>query len=408
MPRRKPSPAPHSSAPDAKSLFRVGGLRLNRRASSRAWVPISVGLLVAAVGAAASLSGCADGGSPSRSAANSPANQTTTSPSVATGAATAQANPTVVTNVTGSVLLSTEPWTFGDRTGQLMTSLSYKFYTTSQRQSLLDRLPIFMELALEHYTTTLGPLPRPKEPMETYLLGTRTQWEHMTRQLMGESAGVYLQIQRGGFSSGGKAVLYEIGPRDTFAIAAHEGWHQYTQRTFRTPMPVAFEEALSTFMEGFRWDSKVGKPIFMPWANIERFDQLREAHREGKLRPLHELMRSTPQELIGQGDDAALTFYAQVWALIHFLNEGEAGKYRQSLRELVNDHAYGTVLDRVRATHGGRAASIYGARRQGVDLIELYTGASAEDLNPDYQNFINSIVRVGAKQQIVQGVSPIR
>jgi hypothetical protein len=70
---------------------------------------------------------------------------------------------------------------------------------------------------------------------------------------MGSDAEVYLKIQRGGFAASGRAILYDIGPRDTFAIAAHEGWHQYTQKSFRAPLTVSFEEGLATYMEGFRW-----------------------------------------------------------------------------------------------------------------------------------------------------------
>jgi hypothetical protein len=39
-----------------------------------------------------------------------------------------------------------------------------------------------------------------------------------------------------------------------------------------------------------------------------------------------DLTRSTPQELIARDANAALFYYAQVWALVHFLNEGEGGR----------------------------------------------------------------------------------
>ncbi|MFA6046701.1 MAG: hypothetical protein WC718_17080, partial [Phycisphaerales bacterium] len=104
---------------------------------------------------------------------------------------------------------------------------------------------------------------------------------------------------------------------------------------------------------------------------------------------------------------AALNYYAQVWALIHFLNEGDQGAYRAGLTMLLADASSGQLLTKIRASYGGRAASAYATRRAGVDLLELYTTHSATDLNASYQAFIRTTVRVGAKQAIVQGRSPI-
>ncbi|MFA6043970.1 MAG: hypothetical protein WC718_03205, partial [Phycisphaerales bacterium] len=150
-------------------------------------------------------------------------------------------------------VVSTEAWTLEGKTGQLITTPHYRIFTTIDKPYILDRLPLFMEAALANYTTSLEDLPAPRQPLETYLLATRPQWTRVTQRVMADQAEVYLRIQRGGFAAGGKAILYDIGPRDTFAIAAHEGWHQYSQSTFRTPLPTSLEEGLATYMEGFRW-----------------------------------------------------------------------------------------------------------------------------------------------------------
>lgn len=310
---------------------------------------------------------------------------------------------------TSPVILSTETWTLEGRPGQLITTPHYRLFTTVDKSFLLDRLPGFVEAAMRNYTAALGPLPPPPGSLETYLLANRPQWTRVTQRVMADQAEVYLRIQRGGFAAGGKAILYDIGPRDTFAIAAHEGWHQYTQSTFKTRLPTSLEEGLATYMEGFRWERGSGAmtPTFLPWANLERFEQLRDAAADGQLMPLDLILRSTPQELLKDDQSAALTYYAQVWALIHFLNEGEGGRYREPLRMLLNDAASGALLGKVRAAYGPRAASLFAARAAGVDLLELYTTHSATELDGEYQAFIARSVRVGAKQLVVQGRSPI-
>lgn len=321
------------------------------------------------------------------------------------------ASPTALPAASGEdrpLAISTEPWTFESKDGQLIHTPSYRVYTTVTKAQLASRLPTFLEHCLINYTTALGDLPRPEGRMDTFVLANRPQWERQTQRVMGDQADVYLKIQRGGFSAGGRAVLYDIGPRDTFAITAHEGWHQYSQTTFHAPMPVAIEEGLATYMEGFRWDpDNPDRPRFMAWANFERFEQLRGDVAARRLVPLARLQQSTPQDIIAEDPDAALTYYAQVWALIHFLHEGDGGRYRAGLESMLRDAASGDLLAKVRARYGSRATATLASKRVGVDVIGLYCGSSAEDLDPAYRAFIDRIVRVGSRQRIASGQSPI-
>ncbi len=307
------------------------------------------------------------------------------------------------------VAVQSEPWTLDAAAGQVLSTTNYRIYTTSSKEFLIDHLPAFVEGAAAHYRAALGPLPEPRSTMEIYLLDTRPQWERMTERFMGEQAATYLRIQKGGYSVEGRAILYDIGRRDTFTITAHEGWHVYTQRTFRHSLPVWLEEGVATYMEGFRWDpGKAALPTFLPWANFERYDQLRWGVRAGKLMSLQDLTRSTPQELIAKDANAALFYYAQVWALVHFLNEGEGGSHREGLRQLVADAAGGKLIARIRRDAGDRAASMYSYRRGGVDLLKIYTGRTAAELQPAYAAFMDQIVKTGTRNDIWQGKSPIR
>ena len=90
-----------------------------------------------------------------------------------------------------------------------------------------------------------------------------------------------------------------------------------------------------------------------------------------------------------------------------FLNDGSAGGYRGSLRAMLQDAANGQLVPRIQRDVSGRAANIYSRSRTGVDLMKLYLGRSAEELDPEDQDFSRQVVKVGGRQRITQGLSPI-
>lgn len=316
-------------------------------------------------------------------------------------------------------VLSVEDWLYDGAAGRVFRTDSYAVFTTSTNRTLSERLPLFMEHALAHYSTALGDLPRPRDPMKTYLFANRPEWARMTQRVMGNDAGPYLQIQRGGFSSQGTAVLYDIGIRDTFAIAAHEGWHQYTQSTFRVPLPVWLEEGLATYMEGFRWDALRRRPPvpdatagpslpqFQPWYNWERYTALTRVARANRLMPLDQLVETTPQELVDSSGDRALAYYAQVWALTLYLAEGENGAMRADLEAMIADASSGRLTSRVSRDIGDRGARLQLSRRRGDAVLRTYFGKSAADMDAGYREFVAQIAKSGSREAISQGKSPV-
>jgi len=310
-----------------------------------------------------------------------------------------------------NVVVAERVWTFESRAHRAIETPSYQVLTTEPGGVVVDRLPAFLELALNHYTTTLAPLPRPTRRMETYLLSSRPQWTRVTQRIMGHAAQPYLMIQRGGFAAGGKGVFWNIGPQDTFAIASHEGWHQFTQASFREPLPIWLEEGLATYMEGFRWGGPGDdRPVFLPWANLERFDTLRAAAQdrsEKSLRPLAEVVTALPQDLVQHAGDPALVWYAQVWALAHFLAEGEAGRHRPALVRLLRDAAQGRLGAALRASLGDRAGHSALGRRVGPEVLLVYVDHDLDRLDAQYRDFIARVTAVGARDRVVQGHSPL-
>lgn len=300
-----------------------------------------------------------------------------------------------------------DAWEFDGSPGIVLRTTHHRVFTTETDPQLVDQLPQFLEAAMAHYTTALGMLPRPTLRLDTFLLRDRTQWERLTRQVMGDEAPVYLRIQRGGFSSGGRAILWTIGRRDTLAILAHEGWHQYAQRTFRDALPGWADEGIATYMEGFVPTVEGKPPMMAPWANLERFDQVRAAHESGTLIPLSRLIAASPRDLIAAGGSEALTYYGQVWALTHFLREGDGGAHRQAMLDLVADAAAGRLRRLVEARAARRIPAGTPTERLGADVFKAYFGSDIPAMEASYAAFVRAIATDAGRSAVLLGRSPL-
>lgn len=312
----------------------------------------------------------------------------------------------------GRFVADRQPWTFRGNPGFAYRTPNAIIRTTSTDRKILERLPPFVELSILHYQSDLVRLPHPAQTIETYFFANRSQWVMMTNTLLGERAAPYLAIERGGYSVNHIGVFFDLGPRDSFVISAHEGWHQYAHSTFAGPMPVWLDEGIACVVEGFRWDEQFpDHPRFMRWANTERFDQLRKAHSGQSLMPVHSLLTLRPQDLMAEGtrtgstQPAALTYYAQVWALIHFLREGEHGLYQSAFDQLLLDCASGTLTKRL----SGQDLKLFNTRRTGAQTLLAYLpqGTTLRTLDEQYQRFIAGIVSIGGRDRVVAGLSPL-
>ncbi|MCA9293339.1 MAG: DUF1570 domain-containing protein [Phycisphaerales bacterium] len=307
------------------------------------------------------------------------------------------------------VPMTRESWAFDGAAGEIIRTVHYRMYTTERDPVIVRRIVVFLEHALTHYRTALGELPEPPQRLDTYLMDNRQQWAALAVRIAGGAADTFTRLQRGGFATRGIGLYYDLGLYDTLAIASHEGWHQYTQRTFRNSIPPLIEEGLATYMEGHGWEGAT--PTFKPWANLERFEQLERAARAGRLRSLGQLARAEPGALVRSsssvagGQDALLDYYAQAWAMIHFLNEGQGGKHAAALRLLLQDAASGELARRVR-TARGRAGAAALVRREAEPVLTTYFGDLTQ-LDSAYQLFVDALVAPGTREAISVGRSPV-
>lgn len=307
----------------------------------------------------------------------------------------------------GEVAQRVEPWEFAGAEGRVITTPNFRLYTTERDATLLNRTPAFLETALDHYTRALTLLPRPSERMDTFLLDTRSQWQRMTLQILGARGQNVSRVARGGFAHAGKGVFFDVGVFDTLAIAAHEGWHQYTQSTFRERMPAWAEESIATYMEGHRWAG--ASPVFLPWANVERFDHLRRAHAEGRLMPLEAFVVSTPESLLTPVNDHLLTFYAQGWALVHFLHAHDGEASRKGLQAMLLDAQAGRLSATVTSRVTDRAFIERATRDRsllGEAVFRAYFGDPA-DVDARFRAFVGRLVRPASRDRVVAGEPPL-
>jgi hypothetical protein len=288
-----------------------------------------------------------------------------------------------------------EQWTFMGVEGQCLVTPRWEIYTTLQNERLRNSLPSFYEAALIEYTSSLGELPPPPTPLTSYLFGDRRQWKNKTRMMLPHLASSFESLGRGGFTADGVAVLYDIDDgqwdHDTLALASHEGWHQYAQTTFEHQLPAWLDEGIATLFEGFRL--RRGEIEFDVASNRERRYRLREAARSNTLIPLQTLLESDPHDVLAKSKSTLLTYYAQVWALARFLKDGEDGRYRPALENVLLLTAEGDLYRQLlrnvsREEANGDRATLVGRR-----MIEIFFNEDFDAFDASYQAWIEEISR---------------
>lgn len=311
---------------------------------------------------------------------------------------------------TPSPVRSVQEWDQGGGPGVLVRTERYNLRLAVKDPVFRDRLPAYMEACSDAYARALGPLPVPTEPMDLYVFASRGPWEAWTRKTLGRDADLYLGLGRGGFTTDGTSVLYDIGRVDTLTIMAHEGWHQFSQKSLKEPLPTWLEEGLACWMEGTRMNRDGQPTAFRPWRNFERWNEARNAVTGERTLALSELLETSPQQCLEEGKDELLTYYAQTWALVHFLHDAENGRYREGLQAMVRDAAEGKLIERLQASRfaGEPAAARRAARsRTGALALREYVEPNLDRLQVQYDQFLRDITRRGAGDRIFKGESPL-
>ena len=227
---------------------------------------------------------------------------------------------------------------YGD--GLALTSSHYRIFTTVTRPELLNSLPGFMEAAYQNYLSLTGLPGNSSHAMPVYMLANRPQWAALTQRLVKENLNLYLSIETGGYCYKGVCVFWDAGGIVTYAVASHEGMHQFLLSTVKDNLPMWVEEGLCTMAEGFNLQrSSVG---FTASRNPLRMDSLRGAIVQNRQIELSRLLAMDAGDTVGGVTmDAAVEYYAQLWALMQFVQSRP--QYRAGLVKMMEDAAAGRL-----------------------------------------------------------------
>ena len=222
--------------------------------------------------------------------------------------------------------------------------------------------------------------------LDCFIFRWRSEWDEYTQKYAGNDAKVYLQIRSGGYTIYDRYVAYYIGREGTFAVAAHEGWHQFAGRHFKGRMPPFLEEGLACMFETISWKDRL--PRWNLSVNTQRAQTLRKAMDAKDLWPLEKLISMHAGDIVGESNDRIDAFYAQCWAFAKFLYEGENGKYRPALQKWLAETANGTVYDPTKS----HARAIAPWNRKAVrPMLEHYLGMELPEIDKAFNVYMKKV-----------------
>lgn len=224
--------------------------------------------------------------------------------------------------------------------GLVLTSEHYRIYTTATDEGIPEFLPGFLEQAHQYYRQLTG-LNENKSlpPAKVYMLATRNEWADITRKVVKEDPSQYLAISAGGYCYHGTCVFWDIGYMQTLPVAAHEALHQFLMANLRDQLPMWTEEGLCVMVESF---TVAGRDVrFTPDSPSEHLYDLRVAITRNHWVGLGKLLSMDAGDAIAGNNEQAVSYYAQLWALIRYIRSNPA--YKAGLERLIADAGAGSL-----------------------------------------------------------------
>ena len=183
-----------------------------------------------------------------------------------------------------------------------------------------------------------------QQVLPVIILNSRESYDRYCRHTNGDTmpaqiTGMYEYSRR-------RIVIYH-DPWSLYEVILHEGVHQlvhHFQETYepRNSHPVNsywFQEGMGTYFEGFRRQDR--RIILDPVGHRVRLPAVKEALRNDEFIPVGRLVKLSTEEFWNwfdgypAGDEAsraklAQLHYAESWALVYFLLNGDNGRYRRA------------------------------------------------------------------------------
>ena len=303
----------------------------------------------------------------------------------------------------GSTPFTQHPWAWRGLSGLTLRTEHYLIHTTLRESDTRARVATVMEAALARYRGLAPGLPAPPHRLECFIFADRSEWALYTAATTGADAGLYLQINRGGYTIGTRFVCYDLGSVGLYAACAHEGFHQYSAAVFAHRPPPFLEEGIASLFENISQDDV---PVFNLSANPARQHRLAAASSAGgdqghgaeaangagraygsidshdpgnvtgPLMPLADLSRLQAGDALRRPAGQVDLFYAQCWALAAMLRESP--EFSADFAAMLRNQARPHVPQRPPAPPG-TAAPPGGAGAAEADFAETAAPDDAGD-----------------------------
>ncbi|MGE3182427.1 MAG: hypothetical protein AB7N71_12415 [Phycisphaerae bacterium] len=290
------------------------------------------------------------------------------------------------------IVSTVSEWNFGSAPGRRITTDHYEILTTVDDAGLLASFPELMERTFDYYQELVPPARINQDRMTIYLFADRAEWVAFTKRFAGVRAPIFLKIRNGGYSERGVTAIQFVANQVTFPLMAHEGLHQYLYHFVNQEVPAWLNEGLAVACEGQRWTTS-GLAAFEPTFNPSRKNALVEAILRDRLMPLRDLLETNAGRIVGETSRTVATYYAQVWALVVFMMEGQDGKYADGFRNMCDALGSADFADALRRQMNQAGSG--GAPNRGEAMFRAYISDDLDTFEAEMNAYLRkTLLRV--------------
>lgn len=273
-------------------------------------------------------------------------------------------------------MLTEAPWK--DHQGVVLTSDHWQIATTIPDPARRKMIASTLESAFDAYRSFVPSTSEHGLVLKAFVFENRQEWAQFTvENIPQQSADLYLQILRGGYAHDDFFVAYDIARLDTLTVIAHEGWHVFARRHFKRPLPPFIEEGIAASFE-YVSIAPDHASISTEQTNAALLRRLTDVISKNELMSLPEALADSASSLLDRGINPE-GFYAQGWALIRFLRQGENQQYREPFAQMLADRVLGN----------GKTSSV----DDPIKLLEAITGQPIVELDRQYQAYVRKLTR---------------
>lgn len=197
------------------------------------------------------------------------------------------------------------------------------------------------------------------------------------------------------------AVAGQTTSARTWHVVQHEGFHQFARAVIRGNLPMWLNEGMAEYFGEGLFTGDLFVTGVIPPGRLARL----KVQLEGpKLKPIREIMTIDNR---AWNSAISIANYDQAWSMIHFLVNGDKGKYVGALSRFVNDISSGVGYEAAWARSFGRDLDAF-EKRWRAYWLELPDNPTAElYVKADVATMTSYLARCTARRQPIAGAEDI-